>query len=106
MVKRSQYPRFALEAGVAIRIGGERGWQYLQRDFATELGVHGPIHFAHPAFAEFGGDLIVCDGLADHFLSPASQFTATVKGCVDIKPLATLSNKKRFPSAVTSYSNK
>src|SRR5215469_379063 len=77
MVKRSQYPRFALEAGVAIRIGGERGWQYLQRDFATELGVHGPIHFAHPAFAEFGGDLIVCDGLADHFFNSASQFTTT-----------------------------
>src|SRR5215469_1014949 len=45
------------------------------------------------------------DGLVYHFLSPASQFTSTVKGGIVITPLATVSSRKRFPSAVTSYSN-
>src|SRR5215469_12386843 len=101
MIQGCQNLRFALEASHAVSILRKVFWQNFKRNLAAELRICGSVHFAHAALAELGGDLIVCDGLADHFLSPASQFTSRVKGGADIKPLATLSNKKRFPSAVT-----
>src|SRR5262249_45334720 len=45
------------------------------------------------------------DGFADHFLSPASQFTTTFNSGADAEPLPMVSSRKRFPSLVTSYSN-
>ncbi len=38
-----------------------------KRDFAPELGVFGLVDDAHAAFTELLEDLVVGDGLADHF---------------------------------------
>ena len=40
----------------------ERLRQHLQRHVPVELGVSGAIHFAHPAFADLGGDGIRAEG--------------------------------------------
>ena len=65
MVERREDLRFALEPGQAIRIGGESFRQDLQGDIAVELRVVRPLHFAHAAFANLGGDLVVAESGAD-----------------------------------------
>ena len=63
MIQRRKHLRLASEAGHAVGIMGERFRQDLDRNVAVELGVSGAPDFAHAAFAELGGDRIVCDGL-------------------------------------------
>ena len=41
--------------------------QELQRDKAAEFGVLSLVHHTHPAAAKFLNDVVVRDGLADHF---------------------------------------
>jgi hypothetical protein len=57
--------RLTLEPGEAIRVVREGVWQDLQRDLAVELGVGGLPHFTHPAFAQFGGDVVVAEAGAN-----------------------------------------
>ena len=58
MVQRGEHFRFALKASepIVIRRDGRR--QDLDRDLALQLGVGGPIHLAHAAFADLGGDFV------------------------------------------------
>ena len=56
VVERGEQLRLALEAGEALRVGGEGRGQDLDRDLAPELRVGGAIDLAHAAFAELGGD--------------------------------------------------
>jgi hypothetical protein len=56
-----------------------------------------------PAFAELGGDAVMRDRLLRaHFFNPVSQFSTTVMGEGAIS-VASVLNRKRFPSAATSY---
>src|SRR5262249_19031041 len=103
MIQRGQYLGFALEARHAAGICGERRRKNFDRHVAIELGIVGTINLAHSTRAELGGDAIMRDCPADHFLSPASQFTQTFNCGGDVEP-TTVSIRKRLPSAVTSYS--
>ena len=58
MVERGEHLRFAMKACEAIRIGGERRRQDLQRDVAIELCIARAIHLAHAAGADGGDDFI------------------------------------------------
>jgi len=44
--------------------------QDLESDVTVQLGVGGPIHLAHTALAELGGDLVMGDSRADHLRNP------------------------------------
>ena len=58
MVHRREHFRFALKPREPIEVGGEQGRQNLDRDLAFQLGVGGPIHLPHPAFADLFGDFV------------------------------------------------
>ena len=64
----------ALEALEGRRVLRQLHRQELERDVAAELRVLGLVHDAHAAAAELPGDLVVGDGLADHW--PASAAPA------------------------------
>ncbi len=65
MVQRREDSGFSLEPGQAFRVIGEEVREDFQGHLAPELGVLGPIHLSHPAFAELGGDPEVGQRLAD-----------------------------------------
>ena len=44
--------RFAIEAFAELRIGGEHGWEHLDRDGAIQAGVACLVDLAHPAGAQ------------------------------------------------------
>ena len=52
MLQVGQGACFALEAGGPLWIAGQFARQDLQGDLAVEMGVAGPIDFAHAALAE------------------------------------------------------
>ena len=52
VVQQGQGPGFALEPRDAIRVGGERHWQDLDRDVAPQLGIARAIHLAHATGAQ------------------------------------------------------
>ena len=58
MVQRGQELGFTLEAGDAIRIGGERVRQDLDRDLAAQLRVASTIDLAHSAGTKRGLNLV------------------------------------------------
>ena len=58
MIQRREDFGFALKAREPIAIGRERRRQDLDRDLALQLRVGRPIHLAHPAFADLGGDFV------------------------------------------------
>ena len=58
---------------------------------------------AHATVAELGGNAVMRDRLLRaHFFNPVSQFSTTVMGEGAIS-VASVLNRKRFPSAATSY---
>ena len=63
VVERRQKLRFPLEAEHTVRIGGKRGGQHFDGDFAVKLRIHRAVDGAHAAFAELAGDLVVGDGI-------------------------------------------
>ena len=65
MVQRGQDFRFTLKAGEAIRIVGEGLRQDFERHVPIQFGISGPIHLAHAAFTDLGGDVVVGDARAD-----------------------------------------
>ena len=60
MIQRSKKPRLALEARQAVFVSRERFGKDFDRDFTAELGVAGPIDFAHPARTDEREDLVLC----------------------------------------------
>ena len=58
MADRREEARFAIEPHEAIRIGGHRIRQHLERNLAPEARVTGPIDLAHPACADERDDFI------------------------------------------------
>ena len=56
MVQRGQDFGFTFKAGESVWIIREGLRQHLERHVPVELGVSGPIHFPHAAFADLGGD--------------------------------------------------
>ena len=49
MVERRQRLRFALEPYTTLGIEGNRKWEHLEGDFASETRVAGAIHYPHAA---------------------------------------------------------
>lgn len=66
MVERGECFRFPLEAGEPVAIVGDAVGQDLQRDDASERGVTGTIHLAHPARAKEREDFVGAQALSDH----------------------------------------
>ena len=58
MVQRGEDFGFALKPREPFGIRSERVGQHLDRDLPLQLRVGGPIHLAHPAFADLGGDFV------------------------------------------------
>ena len=56
VVERGEHLRLPLEPSEAIRIIGKRLRQDFEGHITVEIGVSGPIHLAHAAFADPGGD--------------------------------------------------
>jgi hypothetical protein len=58
VVELGQELGLALEAVEPAFVLGEGGGQHLDRHLAVELGVGHPVHLAHPALAQLGGDFV------------------------------------------------
>ena len=58
--------RFAQEACLGFGVFNGFGAEKLQRNGAVEFRIEGLVDDPHAALAEFFGDLVVRDGLADH----------------------------------------
>jgi len=58
VVQRGQGPGFALEPRAAVRVGGERLRQDLDRDVAPQAGIARAVDFAHPARTDEAHDLV------------------------------------------------
>ena len=58
MVERSEHLGFALEASEIVGILREGGGEDFEGHVAVELGVAGPVDFAHAASAEGSGDFV------------------------------------------------
>ena len=65
MVQRRQDFGFTFKSGESIWIIRERLWQHLERRVSVELRVPRSIHFAHAAFADLGGDVVVAEAGTD-----------------------------------------
>lgn len=66
VVERGSRFGFLHEAAHAVGVLREFGRQQFQGDLASQPRIFSQPHFAHPARAEFTGDLIVRNGLSDH----------------------------------------
>ena len=64
MIQRGEDFCFAVEAREAFRVAGQRIGKNFDGDLALQLQVAGAIHFAHPAGAERGEDLITTELVA------------------------------------------
>ena len=58
-VQRGEHLGFPLEAGQPVGVGRERVRQHLQRHVPVERRVASLSDFAHPAFPEEGGHVVV-----------------------------------------------
>ena len=57
MIQRREYFRLALKARDPIVVSREGRRQDLDGDLALQLGIGGPIHLSHSAFADLRSDL-------------------------------------------------
>ena len=64
MVQRGEDFRFALEARKPLGVTSDRRRQDLDRDLALQLRVGRPIHLAHAAGADRGGDFVGTEACA------------------------------------------
>ncbi len=62
VVQRGEDFGFTFKPGEAIRILCERLGEHFEGYVSVELGVSRPIHLAHAAFADLGGDLVWAEG--------------------------------------------
>jgi hypothetical protein len=51
MVQRGQRPRFAIESGETLWVGGHLLWQHLDGHLPRQVCIGGAINFAHSAGA-------------------------------------------------------
>src|SRR5262245_53656146 len=58
MVQGREHFRFRLKPRESIVVACERWWQDLDRDWAFQLCIDGPIHLAHTALADRRGDFV------------------------------------------------
>ena len=65
MVERRHRARFLLESPDAIRLGGQRLGQDLQRHVPVEPSIVGAIDLTHPAGAQVAAHLVVAEVPAD-----------------------------------------
>ena len=80
--------------------------QNFQCDSAIQFGILGQIHLTHSACAKLRENLIMldsCPGREGHRFSIADQLSMTITG-VEFASLTVVPIRKRWPSAVTSYS--
>ena len=68
MIQRRQRLRLLLEAPQPIRVRREVLGQHLHRDVAIEPRVPRAKHFTHPTRADAGGDSILVERGADHWV--------------------------------------
>ena len=66
MIQRRCGTGLLLEALQSLWIGGERGGQHLNRDFAPKPRIAGAMHYSHSSRANLGQDfvganLLTCD---------------------------------------------
>src|SRR5262249_25558095 len=80
MIQGGERFRLALEARDAFAVGGELREDDFDRDVTAELGVVRAIDGSHSAFAQPVEDLVVTEGLADHW-SAAIIGTKGPGGC-------------------------
>ncbi len=72
MVQRREDSGFTVKPGQAFRIIGEDVREDFEGHVPAELRVPGPIHFAHAALADEGGDFVDAEAGAraeGHWLS-------------------------------------
>ena len=63
MVERGERLRLTLEAPQALLVHRDVSGQDLDRHFALEAGVLGPVHLPHPTGPEKTDDLVEGEGL-------------------------------------------
>jgi hypothetical protein len=66
MVQRGGRLRLLNKAPFPVRIGDSLFRQYLDGQWPVKADVHGPVHHAHSALAQFSFDPVMAQGLADH----------------------------------------
>ena len=64
MIQRRERLRFALEARQTVRISRDGLGQHLDGDLPRQVGVRRPIHLAHAAHANLGGDFVRAEACA------------------------------------------
>lgn len=80
MIEGGDRSSLALKPLEAIRIGSQLFGQHLESHIAPQLGVFGPINFAHAAFTQLGSDLEMGEGGADQGLEILSLDVAEPYG--------------------------
>ena len=87
MIQRREHFRFALKAREPIGISGERRRQDLDRDLTFQPGVRRPIHLAHPAFADLGGDFVDAETGAGSEGQSWRDYTGGIRAWMPRRPL-------------------
>ena len=93
VIEGGEGPGLLLEARETLGIVRHGGRQHLDRDVASELGVGGPIHLAHAAFAKLLDDAIVAEHTSGHARPPMASAAGRRSGYgdqgrVSARPLA------------------
>jgi len=75
MIQGGQRFGFALEAGETLRITTDADGQNLARHVPAQLGIRRAIDLSHPTFSELGGDPVMSERRADHWVSRSDSFS-------------------------------
>ena len=81
VIERGERAGLAFETGQALRVLRHRRREHLDRHVAAELRVGGPVHLAHPARADGGGDPVVTEAASDHLGPPRGQQARVSASC-------------------------
>jgi hypothetical protein len=82
MVEGGEHPCFALEAGDAVAIGGERLGEDLDGDVSIEPPIARSIHLSHSAHPDLGCDFVRTEasaGTESHARESARFYCTTVR---------------------------
>src|SRR5262245_54964612 len=110
MIQRRERLGLLLEAPQPVCIAHERLRQHLDCQFAVQPRVPCAKYLTHPPRADTGGDSVLVERSADHFLSRNSsnqfstRYSAGVIGPSFPVRSARSSMRKRSPLRVTTYS--
>ena len=87
VIQRGEQACLAAESREAFRVLRELRRDHLDRDLAVEASVPCPVDLAHPALADFGGDLVVPDFSADQNVSSWPEKRRSLRPeCADRQP--------------------